>query len=533
MESSALILLALLPAQPTWTHAGGSSARNSLASHPLPNITQPLWSRSTDASNNPITFRYQSTPLVSQSLIFVLGSVRPSGSTQDIFKCFALRRSDGAVAWSAQVPTPNAALGSQSSPALSEKLGVLYVPSNNAITALRASDGVQLWQTTLPRTIVNASPCLTDDLSADRLFITDYDFDAGGAPGSLHCINISPASSTNPYTPGQLLWSFPIQGLSGNSPAYLPHRKGGPRGDSCQPLIFVATSGSPDITPGDILALPATATTTPTPVWQRSNTIPQGFFGGVSLAPGPRGHVELLASSYAFFDLANTLRIDAATGTLLADIPTNRSAATPIALQCVSGGGVTRSEILLSTGYDGFGSIPTLELLARDDTAPNTLSMLWDSWTAASLRVAGWNHQPAATLSRVRHSAAVGTIAANANTLAGQNLKIIDLTQPPTSPGFVIQSTTQAGGSVALAGLNLYSIGTAGLCAFGPAWTNADIDASARITAADLYQWETNWQMNAGPRDVDGDTHHTLTDREVLMDWLRSDERAILTEVRP
>lgn len=524
------LILALLPAQATWSHAGGSSARNAMTSFPLPDITQPTWTRATDQSGNVITFRYQSTPIVSKTLVFVLGAVRPAGFTQDVFKCFAIRRADGLVAWSVTLPTPTAALGSQSSPAFSEKLGVLFVPAHNTITALRVSDGVQLWQTTLPRTIVNASPCITDDLPANRLFITDYDFDIAGAPGSLHCINIDPTSIANPFTPGQLMWSYPMQGLSGNSPAYLPRRSGGPRSDSGQPMVFFGTAGSPDIEPGTIVALPATATTLPTPVWQLTNTIPQGFFGGVNLSLGPAGRVELLASSYSFFELANTLRIDAATGTVLSEVSTNRSAATPIALRTGISGNNIFAPVLMSTGYDGFGSVPSLELLGRDHVA---LLLLWDTWSAASLRIGGWNHQPAATISRGKHLLATGTIAANANTNAAQNLRIVDLTQTPASSGFVVQLTTLCGGSVAIAGLNLYSIGSAGLCAYGPVWTNADVDASANITQADLYQWEQNWLTNSGPRDVDGDGQSTLADRETLLNWVRSDERVVLMEVRP
>lgn len=519
-----------MPTQPAWTHASGTSARNALTCYPLPDISQPRWTRTTDDAGNTITFRYQSTPIVSSSLVFVLGSVRPPGETQDTFKCFAISRADGSIAWSTQLPAPIAALGSQSSPALSENLGVLFVPSNNYITALRANDGVQLWQTPLPRTIVNASPCVTDDLPANRLFITDYDFDTSGTPGSLHCINIDPQSTTNPYSQGQLVWSYPIQGLSGNSPAYLPRRHGGPQSAYAKPLVFVATAGNPDITPGDIIALPATATSTPTPVWQLSNTIPQGFFGGVSLSIGPSGRTELLASSYSFFDLANTLRIDAPTGTLIATTQSNRSATTPIALRSAVSTGNTFAPVLLSSGYDGFGSIPSLELF---DRPASTLSLLWDSWSSASLRMAGWNHQPAVTLTRGRHFAAVGTIAANANTLPAQSLKLADLSQSPSSPTFLVQSINIAGGSVALAGLNLYSIGNAGLCAFGPSWTNADIHPNLNVSPDDVYLWELNWLSNSGPRDVNGDGQFSQSDRDTLLDWIRSDERLVLTEVRP
>ncbi|MFO0857681.1 MAG: PQQ-binding-like beta-propeller repeat protein [Phycisphaerales bacterium] len=530
MISIVPLIIALVPSQGTWTHAGGTCARNALASTPLPDIAQASWTRSVDQFGNVITFRYQSTPIVNRTHVFVLGAVRPAGFTQDVFKCFAIRRDTGEVAWATTLPTPVAALGSQSSAALSERLGVLYVPANNTITALRASDGVQLWQATLPRTIVNASPCVTDDLAANRLFITDYDFDIAGAPGSLHCINLDATTPANPFTPGQNVWSYPIQGLSGNSPAYLPKRMGGPRSSSGAPLVFVATAGSPDIEPGRVLAFDAAANESPTPVWEVSNSIPQGFFGGVGVSIGPSGRAEVMASSYAFFDQANTLRIDAASGAVISDLATNRSGVVPIALRNAISGSSTFAPIVMSTGYDGFGSVPSLELLARDTTG---MSMVWNSWTAAALRIGGWNHQPAATLTRGKHLLVTGTIAANANTNPAQGLKIIDLTLPPSNPNFAMQGNALAGGSVAIAGLNIFSVGSAGLCEFGPSWTKADIDANATIATADVYQWETNWQSNSGPRDVDGDAVFSMHDRETLLDWIRSDERTALMGVRP
>jgi hypothetical protein len=126
----------------------------------------------------------------------------------------------------------------------------------------------------------------------------------------------------------------------------------------------------------------------------------------------------------------------------------------------------------------------------------------------------------------------VGTIASGAATLAAQRLEVVDLSRVPGESGFVMQTAGGSGGvgggGVALAGLNVYSIGASGLAAFGPAWTGADVNGSARLGIDDLYAWDAD----AGTRDVEGDGDVDDGDRATLRAWMRWRERGELMALR-
>lgn len=530
MWCSASALGQVGPAQGVWTHVGGTSARNAISAAIVPDVGVARWARSVDETGLPITWRWQSTPIVSGELVFALGTVRPAGS--DVLKCFAVRRSDGAIAWSVVLPNGGATLSSQSSACASVSRGEVYVATGAFVTALRASDGVVRWQTPLARVVVNASPMVTEDLrERNRVFVTDYDFDASGAPGSVYCINVDAFdASLNPYVPGQIVWTYSLGGTSGNSVAYVSRREGGAE------LVYVASAGEPDLTPGMVLALPAGSTSAPTSVWSVSNSIAQGFFGGVSVArvggAGGAGQLSVFASSYAFYDAGNTLRIDARDGTVLGDVASNRSSGAAVVLPSglANGVGGGASRVLLSAGYDGFGSVPSLVAMRADATSG--VAMTWDSWGSAGRRMGGWNHQPAVSIAGGRAVGVVGTIASGAATLGAQRLEVIDLARVPGEAEFVMQTAGGSGGvgggGVALAGLNVYSIGASGLAAFGPPWTGADVNGSARLGIDDVYAWESG----VGARDVEGDGDVDASDRATLTAWMRWRERGGLMGLR-
>jgi len=292
-------------------------------------------------------------------------------------------------------------------------------------------------------------------------------------------------------------------------------------------LVYVASAGEPEVTGGSVIALDARATTMPMMVWNVSNTIEQGYFGGVSVALGASGRLEVFASSYSFYDLANTLRLDARSGAMLGEVSSNRSSTTPMVLPvglCVAGASGAASRVVLSAGYDGFGSVASLVGMAMGE---NGSAAQWDSWTSAGRRMGGWNHQPVVSIAGGRSIALVGTIATGSNTQAAQRLMAVDISRVPADPLFIVQQANGStggvgGGSVAMAGLNAYSIGATGLAAFGPAWTGADVRADGRIGIDDLYAWEAG----AGVRDVDGDGDVDAQDRATMVAWLRWQERS-------
>src|SRR5437667_342863 len=80
-------------------------------------------------------------------------------------------------------------------------------------------------------------------------------------PPRLYLIHLDPAYP--PPAPRDILWSVPIGGSSGNSPA------------AAASLVFIATvTDESGLSPGRILAYPAGAPSAPEPLWTFTNTEP-------------------------------------------------------------------------------------------------------------------------------------------------------------------------------------------------------------------------------------------------------------------
>lgn len=482
------------------------------ASYPA-SIASPSWSRSLDSQGRTISFIGQSAPVVLDQLVFAQGSVQVGQSR--LFFLYAIDRYDGSIRWEASIPAP--VLDSWSTPAIDAKRRRIIAATGNRLTCFDAVTGAQRWQTALTRNIVNASPCIAGDLftsagdSADRVFITDYDGATSG--GRLYCINIADRSTSNLFDPGQIVWSAPLNGSSGNTPAYLDRR------------VYVSTAGNFfNGSPGEIRAYPADATTAPSPLWSTPDPAGNGFYAGVACAGAPGGGA-VYAATYEFFagadELASAslLKVDAATGAIRWSVPCPRTSTTPLPL----GDG----RILVSTGLNGFGAVPALVLYQDLQTSA---TLLWNSalatWTDANsngvldageyLSAGGWSNQPAAGRTRdakVRVFAGVLPSASNAYA-ACTTLRAFDLDAPG---GPSLAASYPAGGSSpALPGDNLYTISSAGLLAFGPPPPLADVNQDLRIDIDDLYAWE----QGGGARDVnrDGvinDADRTALEREV------------------
>jgi outer membrane protein assembly factor BamB len=420
------------------------------------------WVRSVDEHGSPITFAGQSGVVVDAPHAYALGRVGGGGQQ----KLFALRRTDGGVAWSA--PVPLTLLDSWSTPAVDTANGSVIAATGRFVTAVRIADGGQLWQTQLDRTIVNASPLITESRGpADRIFITDYDGFGGSA--KLYCLNADAFHPTlNPYQPGQIVWSAPIGGGSGNTPAYAAG------------VVFVSTvSDQSGLGTGRVMAFDAGATSPPPPLWVFENPAGTGFFGGVCVADG-----SVFAATYAFsggVSSAELIKLNAATGAMAWTVPCNRTNSTPVPLP--------NGRIVLSGGVAGFGSAPSVALF-RDDGA--SAIRLWDSalatWNDLNsnstmdpgeyLAIGGWTHQPAA--------AAIGSrLVVGAMPSGGfgacTDLYTIDLALDPSDPAFIAAHAVGMGSTPALSHGGVYTIGPGGLYALGsppPPLCYANCDAS-------------------------------------------------------
>lgn len=511
-------------AQDTWLQFAEGVERTSRSDAPiaLVDLALPTMILQHDAAARPITFIPNATPIVTHDLVLALGSVQIAGQTH--WRLFAFDRRTGAVAWESPLDPPP--LGSWASPAYDRRNHAVIVPSASTLLCLDAGSGSLRWQTPLLRPIVNASPLITDDRGPrDRCLVTDYD--AMGASGRLYCINIDPFDhNQNPCQPGQIVWTATLGGTSGNTPAY-SRRMG---------LVFVATAGEYGLGPGRLAAFPIDDPSG-TPLWVIENPLDEGFFGGVALADTHAG-AFLYAASYAFYgstDSANLLKINALTGSIIWSAPSNRTASTPVPLP--------DGRIALSTGIQGYGSVPALQIFSPAG------QLLWDSsiatWNDLNqngrrdpgefLPIGGWALQPAlatATLGTHSRLLFVGESPPEP-TGPGTRLYVIDPSAlPGGTPGaglWLAALSTHASGTPALADRSLYAVGPAGLVAHGPPPFLYDVDADGEITVDDLYAWHAG----IGRRDVNLDGVIDARDRHALEQRLRRDEHADMRRLRP
>ncbi|CAG0976300.1 hypothetical protein PHYC_01520 [Phycisphaerales bacterium] len=505
----------------TWGGVGGEASRAGWVWAPPVEMGRRLWTATTDDLGSPITFVSQAGLAVSAAdhgnLVFAVGRVsRPEGPVNEP-RLFAFLRETGGAVWSR--PVGMISLDSFASPALDRARGTVVYASGRWVRAFDLWDGEEAWTCELARNVVNASPAITSDLDgANRLFITD--FDGFGGEASLYCINVDPFDpARNPFQPGEIVWSVPIGGSSGNSPAYLERSRGG------LGLVYVASVGEFGWEPGRIRAFPAAAPAAPPPAWEFTNTIPEGFFGGVSAAPPEilGGAPRVYAASYAFsggLSSANLVRIDGATGELAWSVPCGRTQSTPLVLP----GG----RLVVSTGIQGFGSVPSIRVYLDQGTSATTLwDTALDSWNDLDfdglidpgeyLRVGGWTQQPAALMFGGRVAILCGAIPEGTFSQPSNEMFLMDLEAYPASPSFIIGQHPGAGGSAAATGSDAYSVGVDGLVAFGTARDKFDIDLSGAVTIDDLYAWE----VGLGMRDVNDDGIADEQDRAALMVSLR------------
>jgi hypothetical protein len=276
-----------------------------------------------------------------------------------------------------------------------------------------------------------------------------------------------------------------------------------------------------------VLSFPAHASTTPAPAWRFVNPSGSGFFGGVSIEGS-----TVLAASYAFFgglSSGNLVRLRADDGTLLSNTAANRTASIPVALPSDALG-----RVALSTGIQGFGSLPSVQVVGFSPSFSNTFT--WSThvrtWTDTNNNtiiesgeftpIGGWNLQPIISTSSAGTRLVVG---------GGDNvLRVLNLSgvTNASSAVSIVQSVAGVTGSPAIAGGNLYAIGTAGLRSFGPAPLLLDVDRDGIVDVEDIYAWE----QGRGSRDVDGSGAVNAADRDALINAIRANEEAEQTEGR-
>lgn len=440
-----------------WTQLGGDSSHTHTPRVIGSHLAPPDWTSTGDGSIT-LSFTPQAGIVADDQRVYAVG--QDQGFVRHLS---AFDQDTGELAWATEIPF--AILDSWSTPTLDLQNNTIIAASGFSMVALDRFTGDQVWLTPMDRPIVNASPCITDDLGpSNRLFITDYTF-GSATNGSLICINTDPNTPANPFDPGEIVWSTQLPGnCSGNTPAY------------SDGVVYVSTADNGTGGAGHLLAFDATSTTQPNPIWDTLNPVSLGFFGAVTHAEG-----FIYASSYNFQGTqrsANTIKLNAVTGALQWSIPTVRTDAAPIALpnqRVLISGGVPTSPSTLFTG-----SLPAIELI---EDHGNNATLLWDSFESTHndlnssgtwdqgepyLSIGGWGHQPIAIINGRTTKLLVATM----NAPSGINpfshasdLHTIDLSKLPTDPGFIISSQPNTGTSPAIIGSRIFSTADSGISA--------------------------------------------------------------------
>lgn len=380
----------------------------------------------------------------------------------------AFSRLDGSLAWTAEVP--RAVLKSWSSPLIDALHGTVIVATGHSVTAFRLADGSLAWSTPVGGVLVNASPVVTDDLAGrNRLFLTDHSY-ASDNTGRLICVNTDPFdASVNPYEPGEIVWTLDLEAeTSGNSPAY---RDG---------VVYLSTAtGGAAWDQGTVRAYPATTETAPSPLWVYEHTTPARFFSGVAVRGG--GVYASSFSNHGGQVSAETVRLDAADGSLRWSVPTNRTDTTPVPLGgglVLVSGGIPFSDELL-----GIDSLPSLQMIL--ETPSGNAVRLWDTAQATHqdtnqngrwdrgepfLSIGGWTIQPAVMRAGDTAYAFVGRAP---EAIRGgffgpsESVAMVDLSRHPTDPRFVVEWGEGSGASPGLTGAEMYTVGELGIHAYG------------------------------------------------------------------
>ena len=435
--ASILTICCALPASGAgWTHLAGVPHRRAVAAQGPRDLDSVNWVAAPAPDEE---FVSHASPLVSDGRVFALLRVFVK-NIHDSNRLVCIDAADGQRLWSATLPPD--ALDSWSSPVIDERLGVIVAVSDTSVMAFRTADGLPLWTRTLGGSVVNASPAISGDLfefgrPANRLLITDH---SPFGLASMYAINVDAFDVVgNPHQPGEIVWTRSIEFLSGATPAYASGR------------VYVAT------TDGVVHAVDARDGS---PIWQ--TPVPGlASFGGVSVY-----QERVYAAGYNFSGGQNNSRLaklDASTGGLIWTVACERTDSIPI----VIGDG----RIVLAGGIAGFGSNVKVQSFIDHGSFA---ALQWDTFadSAGALSVGGWTTQPAyaAGFLYVGRPAPSGT-----GFPPYQELFILDTTRSPGSAQFVVDQHSGAGGTPAIAGPCVYSIGHNGLMAFCGERTPGDL----------------------------------------------------------
>lgn len=386
-----------------------------------------------------------SSPAVWAGYVVVLGEIF-DGAVPINQSVIAYDRASGAMLWETPIDYPPFV---NNNPTIDVVRQAVLVAADRNLYSIALADGSVNWTTPITRT-TNSTFAVLGDLG----YVTDYDGFGTGA--SLYALNLDADDPV--FSAGDIVWQAPIGGASGATPALGDDR------------IYV---GSKE---GRIHAFdPLTGT----PLWTTvmPATPEPGGTNGWGMAALSFHNGFIYAASYNFETVigeynSHLVKLDAATGDLLWHVASERSFSTPV---------VVADRIYLTGGIAGgfgggsFGSVP--RLMCFQDLGDSAI-LEWDTSLVGG------------TTFHLVHT--------NGKLYAGLgkpfpedfdygDLYIFDSTKTPDDPAFVIDHVPGVGASPALADGVLYTIGLAGLFAFGsPEPIPGDLDRNGTVNLFDF-----------------------------------------------
>ena len=408
MASAVATLAVAAVAQDSWTHRGRTAARNGVVSAAAPSIATPRF-----VTTDSRTLVGQSMPVVADHRIFVYA--RNAAKTGN--EVLAFSEVDGSLLWAQAVGA--AQQDSWSSPTIDTARGTVLMPSGTKVTAMKADTGAIVWETTLNASlpIVNSTVCVCGDLA----FVSTQS--PYTSAGRMYAINLNPDHAT--LAAGEVVVSKALSKSLSNEAAY----------DAGLDRLFVSDYGG-YLRRWTTACVEDWAFAAPTPA-----TTYGTFAAGVALDGD-----YVYAATYNYYGSGRLFCINKNTKAQLWVAASERTDSVPI---------VTDTMVLLSGGLPGFGSTPKIEAFHK-----TTGAKLWE-WTSAGY----WTTHPIV----VGTSLFVGAYSGSDGFYAAcSDLYALDLTKTPTDDGFVLGHFAGAGSSPAYANGNIYTIGAAGLHAFGP-----------------------------------------------------------------
>lgn len=265
-----------------WPQFHGDAANTGYSASKAPDTSDPAWVSENINANN------SSSVVVAEGKVFVYCCEGEEfGATASSVYC--LDESTGAKLW--DTPVAKADSGSWSSPAYSN--GNVFIGSGKYLYCLDAAVGSEKWKYNLASPVVNGSPCVADG----KVFIGNW------AGGYYYCVD---------ENTGAFKWKFGVTGSAQGKPAYIDGK------------VYLTSWGFGAAKNSHIYCVDALSGSL---IWHQDGVDDDGkqsACGSAAVADG-----KVFITTYNFYGDGRMAALDAAGGSIIWSVYTNRTDTTP------------------------------------------------------------------------------------------------------------------------------------------------------------------------------------------------------------